>query len=88
MQLINKCFGDKITDHEVTEFEVLMPALGEIFKTCEEMRTFQNVSCGVHKELIERGDVIDDHVNEIKDNKMQDISTSINKFKAMLSDLV
>lgn len=40
--------GEKITNQDVIELEALMPALGEIFKTAEEVRQFTNISCGVH----------------------------------------
>lgn len=38
VQLGNKLNGEKITKQDVYEFGSLMPALGEIFKTTEEVR--------------------------------------------------
>ena len=47
--MVNKKYGEKITEQDVSEFDALMPALGEIFKTAEDIRTFQNVSSAANK---------------------------------------
>jgi hypothetical protein len=38
VQLCNKQHGEKISEQDLSEFDCLMPALGEIFKTAEEIR--------------------------------------------------
>lgn len=40
IQMVNKTMGEKITSQDVTEFDALMPSLGEIFKTAEDIRSF------------------------------------------------
>ena len=72
----------------MTEFDALMPSLGEIFKTAEHSRTFLNVSCGVHKQLIEKREDIDSHVEKIRDTKMSDISGSVKLLKNLIADLI
>jgi len=60
VQMANKLNGEKITNQDIIEVGSLMPALGEIFKTAQEVREFQNVSSGIHKRLIEmKGSIID-----------------------------
>jgi hypothetical protein len=60
VQMANKLNVEKITNQDIIEVGSLMPALGEIFKTAQEVREFQNVSSGIHKRLIEmKGSIID-----------------------------
>jgi len=51
--MVNKMNGEKISTQDLTEFDALMPALGEVFKTAEDIRHFGNISCGVHAHLID-----------------------------------
>jgi hypothetical protein len=51
IQLVNKQGGEKITQKDVDEFGLLMPALGEIFKTIENVRRSRKVSAGVNEKL-------------------------------------
>ena len=86
--MANKLNGEKITNQDIIEVGSLMPALGEIFKTAQEVREFQNVSSGIHKRLIEMKGSIIGQIQEIDDNKMANIASSVHILNLLVKDLV
>ena len=88
VQLGNKLNGEKITSQDVYEFGSLMPALGEIFKTTEEVRQFRNTSNGVLHRLIEMKGSLFGQIKEIDDNKMGTISRSMHQVTVLVRELI
>lgn len=54
-----------------------MPALAEIFKTAEDVRQFTNVSCSVNLQLYNMKNSIQNNLEEIDEDKMKAINTSV-----------
>lgn len=50
-----------------------MPALGEIFKTTEEVRQFKNTSNGILQRLIEMKSSLFGQIKTMDNNKFSDI---------------
>lgn len=88
VQLGNKLNGEKITSQDVYEFGSLMPALGEIFKTTEEVRQFRNTSNGVLQRLIEMKGSLFGQIQQIEDNKMNSISRSVHQVTVLVKELI
>ena len=88
VQLGNKLNGEKITSQDVYEFGSLMPALGEIFKTTEEVRQFRNTSNGVLHRLIEMKSSLFGQIQQIDDNKMNNISRSVHQVTVLVKELI
>ena len=88
VQLGNKLNGEKITNQDVYEFGSLMPALGEIFKTTEEVRQFRNTSNGILHRLIEMKSSLFGQISQIDDNKMINISKSVHQVTVLVKELI
>ena len=88
VQLGNKLNGEKITRQDVYEFGSLMPALGEIFKTTEEVRQFRNTSNGILHRLIEMKSSLFGQIQQIDDNKMSNISKSVHQVTVLVKELI
>lgn len=86
--MCNKQYGERISELDVGEFDCLMPALGELFKTAENIRHFKNVSCGVHKHLLGSKDDILGLLKQIDENKMNGLSGSTQQIKSLINDLI
>lgn len=70
------------------EFGSLMPALGEIFKTTEEVRQFRNTSNSILHSLIEMKGSLFGQIQQIDDNKMSGISKSVHQVTVLVKELI
>lgn len=87
IQLSNKLAGS-ITEQDLTEFDSLMPALGEILKTADDIRQFSNVSSSVHAHLLHSDKQIQQQLRSIEENMTFGLSTNIKQARALVNDLI
>ena len=58
IQLINKVDNDPITDSDERELSSLLPIIGEIIKTADQVKLITNISSGVDEYLCSNEEII------------------------------
>lgn len=65
-----------------------MPALGEIFKTTEEVRQFKNTSNGILQRLIEMKSSLFGQIKTMDNNKFSDIQKSVQQVTVLVKEMI
>ena len=88
IQLINKVDNDPITESDERELSSLLPIIGEIIKTADQVKLITNISSGVDEYLCTNEDIIVQTAEQLKEKSMQPIANSIKFIQDNLDNMI
>ena len=88
IQLINKNSDDAITDQDEMELKALLPSIGEIIKTADQVRLITNISAGVDEHLCKNEKIIVETAKQLEEKSMQDIMNLMGSIQDNMCTLI
>ena len=88
IQLINKIDNDPVTESDERELSSLLPIIGEIIKTADQVKLITNISSGVDEYLCLNEDIIVNTAEQLKEKSMQPIANSIKVIQDNLDGMI
>lgn len=87
VQLINRLNGEKISPEAVIEISKLIPSLGEIFKTVEDVRAITNISNDIETHIQSMQNKVIDSVTALEERDVNSIAININNLQTQINNL-
>ena len=77
IQLVNKLYGEPVTESDVRELGALIPTLGRIIMTIGDVREIENISSAIQMGMYQLKDSISSKLESVGQDELLDLQSAV-----------